>query len=82
MDNPRIGDDALTNLTKLYNRIGWDKKISEITEEEIKATILIMQFSKKVEQDEQYTKEQLDKLLLKYVHGKTEEELADDKPPF
>tara|TARA_R100001129_G_scaffold26605_1_gene17772 strand:- start:1434 stop:1634 length:201 start_codon:yes stop_codon:yes gene_type:complete len=66
----------------LYNRIGWDKKISEITEEEIKATILIMQFSKKVEQDEQYTKEQLDKLLLKYVHGKTEEELADDKPPF
>ena len=55
MDCPVIGHSALDNLTKLFNRIGWNKKINEFTEEEIKATILIMQFSKKVDEDEQYT---------------------------
>ena len=51
MDYPVIGHSALDNLTKLFNRIGWNKKINEFTEEEIKATILIMQFSKKVDED-------------------------------
>ena len=26
MDKPRIGDDALTNLGKLFNIFGWNKK--------------------------------------------------------
>ena len=78
MDYPVIGHSALDNLTKLFNRIGWNKKINEFTEEEIKATILIMQFSKKVDEDEQYTKQELDKLLLKYVQGQDEESEQQD----
>ena len=35
MDNPNIGDDSLTNLTKLFTRFSWDKKLSDLTEEEI-----------------------------------------------
>ena len=78
MDCPVIGHSALDNLTKLFDRIGWNKKINEFTEEEIKATILIMQFSKKVDEDEQYTKQELDKLLLKYVHAQDEESEQQD----
>ena len=78
MDYPVIGHSALENLTKLFNRIGWNKKINEFTEEEIKATILIMQFSKKVDEDEQYTKQELDELLLKYVHGQDEDTEQQD----
>ena len=37
MDKPRIGDDALTNLGKLFNIFGWNKKLNEITEDEILA---------------------------------------------
>ena len=71
MDNPNVGDHSLKNLTKLFTRFSWDKKLNDLTEEEIKATVVIMQFSKKVEEDEQYNKQELDRLLLKYVHGKT-----------
>jgi len=53
-----------------------------LTEEEIKATVIIMQFSKKVEEDEQYNKQELDRLLLKYVHGKDETEPTDNELPF
>ena len=41
-----------------------------------------MQFSKKVEEDEQYNKQELDRLLLKYVHGKEETKPTDDELPF
>ena len=71
MDKPTIGDDSLKNLTKLFTRIGWDKKLSELSEDEILVTILIMQFSKRIDSDEQYTKDRLDKLLLEYVQYKT-----------
>ena len=37
-----------------------------------------MQFSKKVDEDEQYTKQELDKLLLKYVHAQDEESEQQD----
>ena len=33
MDKPRIGDDALTNLGKLFNIFGWNKKLNEIFRE-------------------------------------------------
>ena len=82
MDNPNIGDNSLKNLTKLFARFGWDKKLGDLTEEEIKATVTIMQFSKKVEQDEQYNKQELDRLLLKYVHGQEESEQRVDELPF
>ena len=58
MDNPNIGDNSLKNLTRLFARFGWDKKLGDLTEEEIKATVTIMQFSKKVEEDEQEESEQ------------------------
>ena len=67
MDKPNVGDNSLKNLTKLFTRFSWDKKLSDLTEEEIKATVVIMQFSKRVEEDEQFTREQLNKLLLEYV---------------
>ena len=67
MDKPTIGDDSLKNLTKLFTRFGWDKRLSELNEEQILATILIMQFSKRLEEDEQYTEDKLNKLLLEYV---------------
>ena len=82
MDNPNIGDNSLKNLTKLFSRFGWDKKLGDLTEEEIKATVTIMQFSKKVEEDEQYNKKELDRLLLKYVHEKEEETIRDEDLPF
>ena len=82
MDNPNVGDHSLKNLTKLFTRFSWDKKLSDLTEEEIKATVVIMQFSKKVEEDEQYNKQELDRLLLKYVHGKKETKPTDDELPF
>tara|TARA_R100001224_G_C3992227_1_gene139677 strand:- start:367 stop:615 length:249 start_codon:yes stop_codon:yes gene_type:complete len=82
MDNPSIGDNSLKNLTKLFARFGWDKKLGDLTEEEIKATVTIMQFSKKVEQDEQYNKQELDRLLLKYVHGQEESEQRVDELLF
>tara|TARA_R100001126_G_C4760369_1_gene117425 strand:- start:71 stop:319 length:249 start_codon:yes stop_codon:yes gene_type:complete len=82
MDNPNIGDNSLKNLTKLFARFGWDKKLGDLTEEEIKATVTIMQFSKKVEQDEQYNKQELDRLLLKYVHGQEESEQRVDELLF
>tara|TARA_R100001591_G_C4261950_1_gene160018 strand:- start:358 stop:606 length:249 start_codon:yes stop_codon:yes gene_type:complete len=82
MDNPNVGDHSLKNLTKLFTRFSWDKKLSDLTEEEIKATVIIMQFSKKVEEDEQYNKQELDRLLLKYVHGKDETEPTDNELPF
>ena len=37
---------------------------------------------KKVEEDEQYNKQELDRLLLKYVHGKEETKPTDDELPF
>ncbi len=52
MDKPTIGDDSLKNLTKLFTRFGWDKRLSELSEEQILTTILIMQFSKRLEEDE------------------------------
>mgnify|MGYP003137313450 FL=1 len=67
MDKPTIGNDSLKNLTKLFTRFGWDKRLSELNEEQILATILIMQFSKRLEEDEQYTEDKLNKLLLEYV---------------
>ena len=82
MDNPNIGDNSLKNLTKLFARFGWDKKLGDLTEEEIKATVTIMQFSKKVEEDEQYNKQELDRLLLKYVHGQEESEQRVDELLF
>ena len=82
MDKPTIGDDSLKNLTKLFTRIGWDKKLSELTEDEIVATILIMQFSKRIDQDEQYTKDRLDKLLLEYVYEKQDDTIDEDEIPF
>ena len=82
MDNPNIGDNSLKNLTRLFARFGWDKRLGDLTEEEIKATVTIMQFSKKVEEDEQYNKQELDRLLLKYVHGKDETEPTDNELPF
>ena len=82
MDKPTIGDDSLKNLTKLFTRFGWDKRLSELSEEQILATILIMQFSKRIKEDEQYTKQYLDKLLLKYVHEKEEETIRDEDLPF
>ena len=83
MDKPTIGDDSLKNLTKLFKRIGWDKKLSELSEDEILVTILIMQFSKRIDSDEQYTKDRLDKLLLEYVYEKQDEsEINEDEIPF
>lgn len=82
MDKPTIGDDSLKNLTKLFTRIGWDKKLSELTEDEIVATILIMQFSKRIDSDEQYTKDRLDKLLLEYVYEKQDDTIDEDEIPF
>jgi|TARA_R100001015_G_C4628764_1_gene189076 ABC-type transporter MlaC component len=69
-------------LTKLFSKFGWNKKLSELTEEEITSTVLIMQFSKRIKEDEQYTKQYLDKLLLKYVHEKEEETIRDEDLPF
>jgi hypothetical protein len=80
MDYPSIGDDSLRNLTKLFARFSWDKRLCDLTEEEIKATVTIIQFSKKVEQDEQFNKQELDGLLLKYVHGEIEESKQDEIP--
>ena len=82
MDKPTIGDDSLKNLTKLFTRFGWDKKLSELTEDEIVATILIMQFSKRIDSDEQYTKDRLDKLLLEYVYEKQDDTIDEDEIPF
>ncbi len=82
MDKVIIGDDSLKNLTKLFSKFGWNKKLSELTEEEITSTVLIMQFSKRIKEDEQYTKQYLDKLLLKYVHEKEEETIRDEDLPF
>ena len=82
MDKPTIGDDSLKNLTQLFTRFGWDKKLSELTEDEIVATILIMQFSKRIDQDEQYTKDRLDKLLLEYVYEKQDDTIDEDEIPF
>ena len=82
MDKPTIGDDSLKNLTQLFTRFGWDKKLSELTEDEIVATILIMQFSKRIDQDEQYTKDRLDKLLLEYVYEKQDDTINEDEIPF
>ena len=82
MDKPTIGDDSLKNLTHLFTRIGWDKKLSELTEDEIVATILIMQFSKRIDSDEQYTKDRLDKLLLEYVYEKQDDTINEDEIPF
>jgi hypothetical protein len=82
MDKPTIGDDSLKNLTHLFTRFGWDKKLSELTEDEIVATILIMQFSKRIDQDEQYTKDRLDKLLLEYVYEKQDDTIDEDEIPF
>ena len=82
MDKPTIGDDSLKNLTHLFTRFGWDKKLSELTEDEIVATILIMQFSKRIDQDEQYTKDRLDKLLLEYVYEKQDDTINEDEIPF
>ena len=67
MDKPSIGHNSLENLTKLFSRFVWHKKFNEITKEEILATIVVMQFSKRVEEDEQFTREQLNKLLIEYV---------------
>ena len=67
MDKPTIGHNSLKNLTKLFTRFGWNKKLSELTEDEIVVAILVMQFSMRVDLDEQYTKPKLDKLLLEYV---------------
>jgi|TARA_R110002020_G_scaffold146825_1_gene321767 hypothetical protein len=67
MDKPTIGHNSLKNLTKLFTRFGWNKKLSELTEDEIVVAILVMQFSMRVDLDEQYTKTKLDKLLLEYV---------------
>jgi hypothetical protein len=80
MDYPSIGDDSLRNLTKLFARFSWDKKLCDLTEEEIKATVTIIQFSKKVEEDEQFNKQELDGLLLKYVHGEIEKSKQDEIP--
>tara|TARA_R100001086_G_C11787535_1_gene245345 strand:- start:205 stop:453 length:249 start_codon:yes stop_codon:yes gene_type:complete len=82
MDKPTIGDDSLKNLTHLFTRFGWDKKLSELTEDEIVATILIMQFSKRIDSDEQYTKDRLDKLLLEYVYEKQDDTIDEDEIPF
>ena len=82
MDKPTIGDDSLKNLTHLFTRFGWDKKLSELTEDEIVATILIMQFSKRIDSDEQYTKDRLDKLLLEYVYEKQDNTIDEDEIPF
>jgi|TARA_R100001163_G_C5058808_1_gene195446 hypothetical protein len=82
MDKPTIGDDSLKNLTHLFTRFGWDKKLSELTEDEIVATILVMQFSKRIDQDEQYTKDRLDKLLLEYVYEKQDDTIDEDEIPF
>jgi len=82
LDKVIIGDDSLKNLTKLFSKFGWNKKLSELTEEEITSTVLIMQFSKRIKEDEQYTKQYLDKLLLKYVHEKEEETIRDEDLPF
>tara|TARA_R100001443_G_scaffold32258_1_gene46370 strand:- start:334 stop:582 length:249 start_codon:yes stop_codon:yes gene_type:complete len=82
MDKPTIGDDSLKNLTHLFTRFGWDKKLSELTEDEIVATILIMQFSKRIDSDEQYTKDRLDKLLLEYVYEKQDDTINEDEIPF
>jgi hypothetical protein len=80
MDYPSIGDDSLRNLTKLFARFSWDKRLCDLTEEEIKATVTIIQFSKKVEEDEQFNKQELDGLLLKYVHGEIEKSKQDEIP--
>lgn len=80
MDYPSIGDDSLRNLTKLFARFSWDKRLCDLTEEEIKATVTIIQFSKRVEQDEQFNKQELDGLLLKYVHGEIENSKQDEIP--
>ena len=84
MDKPTIGDDSLKNLTKLFTRFGWNKKLSELSEEEILATILIMQFSKRLEEDEQYTEDKLNKLLLEYVsnYDKQSKSVDEDEIPF
>ena len=80
MDYPSIGDNSLRNLTKLFARFSWDKRLCDLTEEEIKATVTIIQFSKRVEQDEQFNKQELDGLLLKYVHGEIEKPKQDEIP--
>ena len=82
MDKPAIGDDSLKNLTHLFTRFGWDKKLSELTEDEIVATILIMQFSKRIDSDEQYTKTKLDELLFEYVYEKQDDTIDEDEIPF
>ena len=84
MDKPTIADDSLKNLTKLFTRFGWDKRLSELNEEQILATILIMQFSKRLEEDEQYTEDKLNKLLLEYVsnYHKESESIDEDQIPI
>ncbi len=84
MDKPRIGDDSLKNLGKLFNIFGWNKKLNEITEDEILATILTIQFSMRVDLDEQFTKTELDKILLKYVSNYEESDkfITEDEIPF
>ena len=84
MDKPTIGDDSLKNLTHLFTRFGWDKKLSELTKDEILATILTIQFSMRADLDEQFTKTELDKILLKYVSNYEESDkfITEDEIPF
>ena len=82
MDKPKIGDDSLKNLTKLFTRFGWDKRLSELSEEQILATILIMQISKRLEEDEQYTRQRLNQLLLEYVSNYHKESKPVDEDPI
>ena len=80
--NPMIGDNSLKNLTRLFARFGWDKKLGDLTEEEIKATVVIMQFSKKVEEDEQYNKKNSIDYFLNMSTAKKNQKPTVDELPF
>ena len=47
MDTANNEDNSLKNAAKVFNKIGWEKKLCDLTEEQMVALISVIQSSRR-----------------------------------
>ena len=51
MDTANNEDNSLKNAAKVFNKIGWEKKLCDLTEEQMVALISVIQSSREIENE-------------------------------
>ena len=78
MDTANNEDNSLKNAAKVFNKIGWEKKLCDLTEEQMVALISVIQSSREIENE--FVCEYVTKSHIKYFGAIPQPKGLEDLP--